>query len=975
MSYNKIIANGKIILVILFILFFISFSFALPITVTIDPLNVVPEADETNNSKNLSPNVVETGGINILYVPVDWAYYADSFERVFVPLVKDQNSFMFATYPFSRDNFRSRISMRNLDLGLRENQKLSPIEILSILKRLNREYLLAGSNYDKIVGVVPGFWFSFHYIGSEGVTSFLFPNVALVDAATTISTSHEVGHTYGLCDEYNFLTWNIQHKWFLCPNAFPSNCEQDLFRSDAYCPGSIDTNGYSFLRGNINAVSPFTKIDSYTSYDDAEDARNNEIGQHLAKCGPITESLGQYSFQCTYYYFNFMGSAVKTNRWISKQTYSHLLSSLSREFSKGSLGLKDLSPSSVVFVSGLVDLQNNVELDDFYILQGKPSENIVSGDYSLKLLDSSDNILSDTPFSVSFTLLSNPPVDLNTAFFGLAVPWVEGTKKIAVDVNGLRKAERLVSLNAPVVSGVSVGRGVIVSGLSTVSWNAFDVDGDDLSFVLQYSDDGGASWKPLAIDVRGNSFEWNADFVDPGSNFGVKVIATDGVLTGEGVSNVFTVRAPDIGVSTSEWDLGEFDVFGDGVSQDFFITNEGNADLVVSSIVVSDSLFVVSGISLPLTLSPGVSQNFIVSLPSFFGGKEKVVLGEIDENIVVVSNDPNELMKVIDVVGELVQITPFPSVELVAPFEAKLNEPFTIFATVRNGEGTLRDASAALELPVGLVSSSPLVVDLNAVGVGADVNVFWSVVASQNGLHDVRVNVSGGNFARVSSEFFVSVTNVQLSSVELPPGLSSGEPIDVSVQVRNLNPGVSYSEPVVFVKLFFPDGSSNEVSKTISLLGANKTESLQFFLGSSLYKGNHAVEVAVLRDSGVLLDSELVFFEFDGNGSVDLSPTQILFNSSDLVAGRKVFFDSGVKNSGSHGSGLFNVKWFVDGIQEGYGSHLGVGADTTVLNGNSQFSWVAQPGAHTIKFVVDANNRVAESNEENNEVSVVVMVP
>ena len=282
MSYNKIIANGKIILVILFILFFISFSFALPITVTIDPLNVVPEADETNNSKNLSPNVVETGGINILYVPVDWAYYGDSFERVFVPLVKDQNSFMFATYPFSRDNFRSRISMRNLDLGLRENQKLSPIEILSILKRLNREYLLAGSNYDKIVGVVPGFWFSFHYPESKGVTSFLFPNVALVDAATTISTSHEVGHTYGLCDEYNFLTWNIQHKWFLCPNAFPSNCEQDLFRSDAYCPGSIDTTGY---RVELAAERvPFVRKFSLQYFDEAEADRDDQIQHSSAEC-------------------------------------------------------------------------------------------------------------------------------------------------------------------------------------------------------------------------------------------------------------------------------------------------------------------------------------------------------------------------------------------------------------------------------------------------------------------------------------------------------------------------------------------------------------------------------------------------------------------------------------------------------------------------------------------------------------------
>jgi tetrahydromethanopterin S-methyltransferase subunit H len=43
-----------------------------------------------------------------------------------------------------------------------------------------------------------------------------------------------------------------------------------------------------------------------------------------------------------------------------------------------------------------------------------------------------------------------------------------------------------------------------------------------------------------------------------------------------------------------------------------------------------------------------------------------------------------------------------------------------------------------------------------------------------------------------------------------------------------------------------------------------------------------------------------------------------------------------------------NVKWFVDGVQLGYGSHVGVPAKTTVLNDNSAFTWTATAGAHTI---------------------------
>jgi hypothetical protein len=106
----------------------------------------------------------------------------------------------------------------------------------------------------------------------------------------------------------------------------------------------------------------------------------------------------------------------------------------------------------------------------------------------------------------------------------------------------------------------------------------------------------------------------------------------------------------------------------------------------------------------------------------------------------------------------------------------------------------------------------------------------------------------------------------------------------------------------------------------------------------------------------------------------DLSPTAILYNSADLVPGRTVFFDSGVQNAGVQGTGVFNIRWFVDGVSLGYGSHEGVPANSTVLNGNSQFSWVATEGAHTITFAVDVDNHVVESDESNNTRSVTVTV-
>ena len=110
-------------------------------------------------------------------------------------------------------------------------------------------------------------------------------------------------------------------------------------------------------------------------------------------------------------------------------------------------------------------------------------------------------------------------------------------------------------------------------------------------------------------------------------------------------------------------------------------------------------------------------------------------------------------------------------------------------------------------------------------------------------------------------------------------------------------------------------------------------------------------------------------------GMADLLPTAITYTPSSPEVGNVINFDSGVRNAGLSGTGVFNVKWFIDGVQVGYGGHTGVPANTTVLNDNSFFYWTAVAGTHTLTFSVDVDNHVAESNEGNNSRSVTVTVP
>ena len=104
----------------------------------------------------------------------------------------------------------------------------------------------------------------------------------------------------------------------------------------------------------------------------------------------------------------------------------------------------------------------------------------------------------------------------------------------------------------------------------------------------------------------------------------------------------------------------------------------------------------------------------------------------------------------------------------------------------------------------------------------------------------------------------------------------------------------------------------------------------------------------------------------------NLRPTAIVLDKSALVVGRTIFFDSGIENAGGTDTGEFNVRWLVDGQDVGaYGRHKGVPAGKTILDGNSQFSWVFdRPGWHTVTFVVDVDNYVLESEEYDNATRV-----
>jgi hypothetical protein len=144
-------------------------------------------------------------------------------------------------------------------------------------------------------------------------------------------------------------------------------------------------------------------------------------------------------------------------------------------------------------------------------------------------------------------------------------------------------------------------------------------------------------------------------------------------------------------------------------------------------------------------------------------------------------------------------------------------------------------------------------------------------------------------------------------------------------------------------------------------------------------RGNHWITFTVDGTNSVLESNEDNNSYTLGVGisppRADLTPTAITYNPADLVAGRQILFDSGVQNLKNVPTGNFHIKWFVNNNQVGYGVHTGVAGNATVLNENSAYRWTAASGTYTIRFVLDADSHVTESNEANNSRSIMVTVP
>jgi cysteine-rich repeat protein len=224
------------------------------------------------------------------------------------------------------------------------------------------------------------------------------------------------------------------------------------------------------------------------------------------------------------------------SKWISGHTYAQLKAFLATSWFGGTpTPPPSGTAGDVMMFGGSVDEDaGTAELAPVMTLpSAHASEPPASGTYALELRDAGGSVLASVPLTPLYQQADAPgmPHDTSQGSFTVLVPAAPGAAAVALSKDGVTRAIREASAHAPEVTVVFPNGGdEIGPGEAALAWAATDADGDALTFLVQWSRDGGATWDTLDPEASESSLTIDTDLLAATTSGRLRVVASDGFL-------------------------------------------------------------------------------------------------------------------------------------------------------------------------------------------------------------------------------------------------------------------------------------------------------------------------------------------------------------------------------------------------------------------------------------------------------------
>ena len=180
-----------------------------------------------------------------------------------------------------------------------------------------------------------------------------------------------------------------------------------------------------------------------------------------------------------------------------------------------------------------------------------------TGDFTLELRDLAGRVVQEVSFQPTELHLL-PPIgngsveDPGVGIFLIPVPASTVVKRAVILHQGKVLASQSATPNPPRVQVLFPNGGENIKTESvTVEWKGSDLDGDQLTYNVEYRSDGGATWQTLVVDWPNTTLAIERKFLAGTNNGLIRVQVSDGFNTAIDESNgVFSVlnNAPEVSI-------------------------------------------------------------------------------------------------------------------------------------------------------------------------------------------------------------------------------------------------------------------------------------------------------------------------------------------------------------------------------------------------------------------------------------------